>query len=107
MSSFQDRAAAIREAAAGGPLFPTAVHAPVNVERDRDAILGGERRLEREEIDGLDTTIARLAIARKYSAYAAAVVRRTGGDVDELKSLTDRNNMAPLAWSGGHCSRLD
>jgi hypothetical protein len=77
------------------------------ITRDRDMILGLERRLERGESDGKDMTIARLAVTKHYSAYAAEVVRTAGGNVQELKTLTDGNNMAPLRWSDGKCGHLD
>jgi hypothetical protein len=106
MINLDARSATIRNAA-HARLFPTASHPVADTEKDRDAIIGTERRLEREENDGRDTTIARLAISKRYSAYAAEIVRKTGGDVDGMKTLTDRNNMAPLAWVEGSCPKLD
>lgn len=78
-----------------------------SVERDKDAILGIEQRLERAESDGQDTSVARIAVSKKYSNYAAQVVSIAGGDVQAMKTLTDKNNNAPLRWADGQCENLD
>lgn len=75
--------------------------------KDRDTILGIERKLERDESDGRDTSLGRLAVARRYSNYASSMVRKTGGSLLELKSLTDRNNMAPLRGAGRDSLMID
>jgi hypothetical protein len=62
--------------------------------RNHNEIVGLERRLA--DCDE-DVSVARLALARRYAAFAVGMVRRAGGDVQEMKSLTDRNNIIPLA----------
>lgn len=106
MHHLEDHTAAIK-AATQTRLFPTSAPPAADIEHDRETIIGIERRLEREEHDGYDTTLARLAVSKRYSTYAASMVRKAGGDVDGMKNLTDKNNMAPLAWSGGQCPKLD
>lgn len=78
-----------------------------DTERHRQAIRGLERRLERDERGGLDTTIARLVLMRHYAAYAVATVRTNGGSAAELGTLTDRNNIVPLGWADGTCHPAD
>lgn len=78
-----------------------------DVDRHRESILGLERRLEREETLGRDITVARLVLMQHYAAYAAAMVQHTGGSVVELKTLTDRHNLMPLAWADGRCVSVD
>lgn len=69
------------------------------VKRRRNAIIGLERRLANDigGDSGGDVGVARMVLARHYSAFAAGVVQRMGGDLQELKALTDRNNIIPLA----------
>ncbi|HRJ60274.1 MAG TPA: hypothetical protein PKZ97_07000 [Azospirillaceae bacterium] len=62
--------------------------------RHHDAIIGLERRLASA---ACDVGVARMALARHYSAFALGMVRRMGGDVRVMKTLTDRNNIIPLA----------
>jgi len=76
-------------------------------DQTEQAILGMERRLEREERHGEDTTIARIVLMRHYAAYARSMVQRTGGSVAEMNSLTDRDNLIPLAWMEGRCDSID
>ena len=76
-------------------------------EHSSQAILGMERRLEREERRGEDITIARIVLMRHYAAYARNMVQRTGGSVTEMASLTDRDNLVPLGWAGGRCPSYD
>lgn len=76
-------------------------------ERHREAILGLERRLERDERGGVDTTVARLVLMQHYAAYATAMVQAGGGSLTELKTLTDLNNAVPLGWEDGACPPLD
>ncbi len=76
-------------------------------ERHRQAIVGLERRLERDESRGEDTSIARLVLMQHYAAYAAASVRQAGGSVHDMKMLTDRHNIMPLAWRDGVCCHVD
>ena len=73
----------------------------------RQAILGLERRLERDERQGEDTTIARIVLMRHYAAYARTVVQKTGGSLAEMTNLTDRDNLVPLGWAEGHCHAID
>lgn len=65
--------------------------------RNHNEIVGLERRLANCDED---VSVARLALARRYAAFAVGVVRRAGGDVQGMKSLTDRNNIIPLAGAG-------
>lgn len=76
-------------------------------EQNFQSILGMERRLERAERHGQDTTIARIVLLRHYAAYARTMIRRTGGNVTELSTLTDRHNVVPLGWADGHCPSID
>lgn len=76
-------------------------------EMHRQAILGLERRLERDERQGEDTMIARIVLMRHYAAYARAMVQMTGGGVTEMTTLTDRDNMVPLGWTEGRCHAID
>lgn len=76
-------------------------------EQSSQSILGMERRLERDERHGEDTTLARLVLMRHYAAYARTMVQRTGGSVTEMSTLTDRDNMVPLGWGSGHCPSID
>ena len=76
-------------------------------EQNSQSILGMERRLERDERHGEDTTIARLVLMRHYAAYARNVVQRTGGSVAEMTTLTDRDNVVPLGWTEGRCHAID
>jgi len=76
-------------------------------EMHRQAILGMERRLERDERQGEDTTIARIVLMRHYAAYARTVVQKTGGNVTEMTTLTDRDNVVPLGWTEGRCHAID
>lgn len=62
--------------------------------RHHNAIIGLERRLADA---ACDVGVARMALARHYAAFAAGMVRRMGGDVQVMKTLTDRNNIVPLA----------
>jgi len=71
------------------------------------SILGMERRLERDERHGDDTTIARLVLMRHYAAYARTMVQKSGGSLTEMNALTDRDNMIPLGWDGGRCPSID
>lgn len=72
-----------------------------DAERHHEAIVGLERRLEREELSGRDTTIARIVLMQHYAAYAAAIVQhKTRGSVEDMKNATDRNNMIPLSRLG-------
>jgi len=75
--------------------------------RVRDAILGMERRLERDESEGRDTTLGRLSLSRVYADYARRSIERAGGNVNQVKTLTDRDNMAPLCWKNGAREYLD
>lgn len=72
-----------------------------NVPRIRDVILGMERRLEREEREGRDTTLGRLSLSRDYVEYARRSIERAGGGLNQMRNLTDRDNMAPLRRAGG------
>lgn len=65
--------------------------------RAREAILGMERRLERDEREGRDTSLGHLAIAREYAEFARRSAERAGGSVNEMRSATDRDNMVPVA----------
>lgn len=76
-------------------------------DQNSQAILGMERRLERDERRGEDTTIARIVLMRHYAAYARSMVQKTGGSVTEMTTLTDRDNVVPLGWSGGRCNAID
>jgi len=76
-------------------------------ERHREAIVGLERRVERDERNGEDATIARIILMQHYAAYAASMVQGTGGNLTELHTLTDRNNAIPLAWADGRCPVVD
>lgn len=58
------------------------------------AIAGLERRLVGA---GNEPSVARMALTRRYAAFAADMVRRAGGDVQSMQALTDSNNIAPLA----------
>ena len=71
------------------------------------SILGMERRLERDERHGEDTTIARIVLMRHYAAYARTMVQKTGGNVTEMTTLTDRDNVVPLGWTEGRCHAID
>jgi len=71
------------------------------------SILGMERRLERDERHGEDTTIARLVLMRHYAAYARTMVQKSGGSLTEMNTLTDRDNMVPLGWGDGRCPSID
>lgn len=75
--------------------------------RIRDEILGMERRLERDEREGLDTTLGRLSVTRDYADFARRSVERLGGSVTHMRTLTNRDNMAPLRWVDGDCRDLD
>ncbi|HYG91897.1 MAG TPA: hypothetical protein VD978_37240 [Azospirillum sp.] len=76
-------------------------------DQQEQAILGMERRLERDERNGEDTTIARIVLVRHYAAYARSMVQQAGGSVTEMKTLTDRDNLVPLAWIEGRCHAID
>lgn len=76
-------------------------------ELNQQAILGMERRLERDERHGEDTTVARLVLMRHYAAYARSMVQRAGGSTAEMRTLTDRNNLVPLRWAEGSCHVVD
>jgi len=76
-------------------------------EQNIQSILGMERRLERDERHGQDTTIARIILMRHYAAYARTMVQKTGGSVTELSTLTDRDNVVPLGRADGHCPSFD
>jgi len=78
-----------------------------STDRHREAIVGLERRVEREERNGEDTTIVRIILVQHYAAYAASMVQGAGGNLTELHTLTDRNNVIPLAWSDGRCPVVD
>lgn len=67
------------------------------LDRNHNEIIGLERRLAGCDED---VSVARLALARRYAAFAVGMVRRAGGDVQGMKSLTDRNNIIPLASAG-------
>lgn len=85
------------------------MHAAVisTMDRHREAIVGLERRVERDERNGQDATIARIILMQHYAAYAASMVQGAGGNLTELHTLTDRNNVIPLAWSEGRCPLVD
>lgn len=76
-------------------------------DQSKQAIMGMERRLERDERKGEDTTLARIVLMRHYAAYARSMVQRAGGNVTEMKTLTDRDNLVPLAWAEGRCHTID
>jgi hypothetical protein len=76
-------------------------------DRHREAITGLERRVERDERNGEDTTIARIILMQHYAAYAVSVIQGTGGNLTELHTLTDRNNVVPLAAATGLCPAID
>lgn len=71
-----------------------------DTDRHHEAIVGLEKRLQRDELSGRDITIARIVLMQHYAAYAAATVQRIGGSLDEFKNLTDANNAIPLARAG-------
>lgn len=76
-------------------------------EQNSQSILGMERRLERDERHGEDTTLARLVLMRHYAAYARTMVQRTGGNITEMSTLTDRDNMVLFGWGSGRCPSID
>lgn len=71
-----------------------------DTDRHHEAIIGLEKRLQRDEISGRDITIARIVLMQHYAAFAAATVQRIGGSLHEFKNLTDVNNSVPLAGRG-------
>ena len=83
-----------QDAATGRKALMTRDGAGEELNRHHDAIIGLERRLADA---ACDVGVARMALARHYAAFAAGMVRRMGGDVRVLKTLTDRNNIIPLA----------
>jgi len=75
--------------------------------RIRDTILGMECRLEREASEGRDTTLGHLSLSREYADYARRLIERVGGNVNRMKTLTDRDNVVPLCWKDGDRFNLD